>query len=118
MLFRSNAVSKVATLQMSWRGGSDRSGAWGARYMGPAPLVEDNSIRSASSVTHHVRMSKQLSSDLELSCEVLNLADRRNQDIQYVYSSRLLGEPASGVNDLHVHPAEPRTWRLTVRVSL
>ena len=113
-----NAVSKVASLQMSWRGGRDWSGAWGVRYMGPAPLVEDNSIRSASSVTHHVRMSKQLSSDLELSCEVLNLADRRNQDIQYVYSSRLLGEPASGVNDLHVHPAEPRTWRLTVRVSL
>jgi len=48
---------------------------------------------------------------------VMNLANRMNQDIQYVYTSRLIGEPLGGVNGLHVHPAEPRTVRLTAHYT-
>jgi len=33
-------------------------------------------------------------------------------DITYYYTSRLPGEPAEGVNDLHSHPMESRTVRL------
>jgi hypothetical protein len=36
-------------------------------------------------------------------------------DIQYFYESQLLGETAP-VADRHVHPAEPRTLRLTLRL--
>jgi len=41
-----------------------------------------------------------------------------DNDIQYFYASRLPGEPAAGVDDYHIHPMEPRTWRLGLRVAL
>jgi len=44
---------------------------------------------------------------------VLSLLDRANPDIAYFYTSRLSGEPAGGVDDIHSHPAEPRTVRLS-----
>jgi hypothetical protein len=44
----------------------------------------------------------------------LNLLDTKNDDIAYYYASRLPGEPASGVNGTHFHPAEP----FEVRASL
>jgi hypothetical protein len=45
---------------------------------------------------------------------VLNLLDSRHSDIQYYYTSRLQGEPAGGVEDVHFHPAEPRQVRVTL----
>ena len=43
--------------------------------------------------------------------DVLNLLDSDDDDITYFYASRLAGEPAEGVEDLHFHPIEPRTVR-------
>jgi hypothetical protein len=57
-----------------------------------------------------------MSQDVQVSLDVFNLANRKNNDIQYAYTSRLSGEPA-GVNDYHVHPAEPRTLRVSARVT-
>ena len=86
------------------------------RYLGAAPLKEDNSVRSAASTTLNLRVLRQMSESLDLALDVLNLSDRRNNDISYVYTSRLAGEPAAGVEGLHVHPAEPRSLRLTARL--
>ena len=61
-------------------------------------------------------MQRKVAHDLDLTLDVLNLTDRHNNDISYFYTSRLAGEPASGVADVHVHPAEPRTLRLTARL--
>ena len=55
-----------------------------------------------------------LASGLRLQATVLNLFERAADDIQYYYASRLPGEPAGGVDDVHFHPVEPRQ----VRVSL
>jgi outer membrane receptor protein involved in Fe transport len=43
--------------------------------------------------------------------DVLNLFNSHQHDIDYFYTSRLPGEPAEGVEDLHFHPVEPRTVR-------
>jgi outer membrane receptor protein involved in Fe transport len=113
-----NAVNKVATLGLSLRQLGDWSGSWGVRYLGSAPLVEDNSLRSASSLTSYLRVTRALSAGTTLSVDCLNLTNRQNQDISYAYVSRLAGEPTIGVNGLHVHPAEPRTLRVTLQASL
>jgi hypothetical protein len=34
-----------------------------------------------------------------------------DNDIEYFYPSRLPGEPAEGIEDIHLHPVEPRTLR-------
>ena len=49
-----------------------------------------------------------------MTIDVFNLFNRKGSDIDYAYASRLTGEPADGVNDIHFHPVEPRS----VRVSL
>jgi hypothetical protein len=46
--------------------------------------------------------------------DIFNLGNRRADDIQYFYTSRLPGE-AAPVADRHVHPAEPRSFRLSLR---
>lgn len=46
--------------------------------------------------------------------DVLNLFDREASNIDYFYTSRLPGEPLAGVDDIHLHPTEPRMVRLTL----
>ncbi len=52
-----------------------------------------------------------------MTLDVFNLFDRQGSDIDYRYASRLNGEPAQGVDDVHFHPVEPRSVRLTVAAS-
>ena len=109
-----NAVQQVARFSLTWRHPAGRSGAFGLRYIGAAPLNASNTQRSSPSVTADLRLQRQLSPSLDLTLDVLNLTDRSNNDIGYVYTSRVAGE-SSAVEGLHVHPAEPRTLRLTAR---
>jgi outer membrane receptor protein involved in Fe transport len=50
----------------------------------------------------------------KVSLDVFNLFDRKASDIDYYYRSRLPGEPAGGVEDVHFHPVEPRTFRISL----
>jgi hypothetical protein len=43
--------------------------------------------------------------------------DAKHSDIDYYYPSRLRGEPADGVEDIHFHPTLPRTARVGLIVS-
>ena len=110
------APRKVAHMNLRLRDMGPWSGALGVRYIGAAPLTEDDAVRSASSLTAHLRVQRQMSSDLDLALDVLNLTDRKNNDVSYFYRSRLPGEPAEGVEGVHLHPAQPRTFRLTARL--
>jgi len=83
------------------------------RYFGPRPLIEDGSARSGSSAVVNAAIGFKRGS-LDLRLDVLNLFDSDDEDIAYYYASRLPGEPAEGVEDVHFHPIEPRTARLHV----
>jgi len=63
-----------------------------------------------------LRVSRTLGAKAELTLDVFNLLDRQLNDIEYFYESRLPSE-AAPVADRHVHPAEPRTLRLTLRMG-
>ena len=91
-----------------WFGGFD------LRHFGPRPLIEDNSVRSASTTLAYARIGYKLRADTRLTLDVFNLFDKRASDIDYHYQSRLPGEAADGVNDIHFHPVEPRSLRLTL----
>jgi len=111
-----NAVQKVANLGIATRNMGPWSGSLSLRYIGPAPLLEDNSVKSSSSITSNLRINRKLSSDVDITLDILNLADRKNNDISYYYTSRVAGESLAGVSGSHVHPAEPRTIRLSGRL--
>ena len=92
------------------------SGAYGAlrmRHFGDRPLLEDGSVRSDSSTVVNLAMGYRVG-NLDFRFEALNLLDSTDDDITYFYESRLPGEPANGIGDIHSHPIEPRTFRAYV----
>lgn len=89
-------------------------GALRARYFGPRPLIEDDSVRSLQSLIFNARAGYKFDNGLRLQLDVLNLFNAQTNQIEYYYVSRLPGEPIDGVADRHVHPAEPLAVRLTL----
>ncbi len=83
------------------------------RYFGPRSLVEDDSARSQSSTLVNARIGYKFNKGAKLALDVYNLFDRRASDIDYYYQSQLRGEAAPAW-DIHSHPAEPRSWRLSL----
>jgi hypothetical protein len=49
--------------------------------------------------------------------ELFNIFDADVSDIDYFYASRLPGEPVDGIEDVHTHPALPRSARLGLQLS-
>ena len=49
--------------------------------------------------------------------EGFNIFNAEVSDIDYFYVSRLPGEPAAGIADVHTHPALPRTVRVGLQLS-
>ncbi len=93
-------------------------GALQMRYFGPRPLLEDNSVRSDSTASLNGRIGYRLSPTMKVELEGYNLTDRKDSSIDYYYASRLPGE-ASGVatDDIHFHPLESRSFRVTLVVN-
>jgi outer membrane cobalamin receptor len=89
------------------------SGALHLRYFGPRPLIEDNSVRSHASVTLNGRVAYRIERDLKLELEIFNMTQRQADAVAYYYPSRLAGE-AAAVSDVHFHPLESRSLRLTL----
>jgi hypothetical protein len=84
------------------------------RYFGPRPLVEDDSVRSRETILLNAEAGYRFNRNWSFSVEVFNLLDRHDSDIAYAYASRLPGEAAGGVDDLHFHPVEPLGARVTL----
>ena len=112
--FIPGSIDKVASFGVTVTDQGPWSGAFQLRYFGPRPLIEDNSVRSASTTLAYARVAYQINRKTRLSLDVFNLFDKRASDIDYYYASRLPGEGADGVNDRHFHPVEPRSVRLTL----
>ena len=107
------AVSATANLGIT----IDHLGPWfGAlrlRYFGPRPLIEDNSVRASGSALTNLRLGYKFDRSTQLALDVYNLFDRKVNDIEYWYDSQLPGEVAPFA-DRHLHPAEPRTFRVSL----
>ena len=89
------------------------SGGLRLRHFGPRALIEDNSQKSGPSTLVNTRLGYAVNKQFKISTEVLNIFNRKVDDITYFYASRLQGDAAAGVEDKHFHPAEPRSLRLS-----
>lgn len=110
------AIEQAASIGATY----DSKGAWTGglrlRYFGPRPLIEDNSVRSPSSTLINLEVGYRFDRRTKVTLDVLNAFNAKVSDIDYYYASQLRGE-AVAVNDIHTHPAEPRTLRLTLRLN-
>ena len=85
-----------------------------ARYFSPRPLNGDGTVESSDAFQLNARIGYRTSNRWEIALEVVNLLDAVDNDIEYLYNSRLPGEPVGGIEDIHLHPFEPRQVRLSV----
>jgi len=119
------AIDRVASLGVTAKDFGPWSWTVHARYFGPRPLIEDNSQRSQSSTIFSARASYKVDARTSVNFDVFNLFNRKANDIEYFYSSRLCTnqvgttctDPPPGQapkDDIHFHPAEPRTVRLAL----
>ncbi len=111
------AVEGVASLAAA----VDKLGPWlGAlqlRYFGPRPLKEDNSVRSKATSTLNGRIGYTINRQLRVELEGFNLGNRKASAIDYYYTSRLPGEDSAGLEDVHFHPIESRSFRMSLKAS-
>ena len=107
------SIEKVASFGVT----VDSLGPWYGmlqyRYFGPRPLIEDDSVRSSSTQLTNLRVGYKIDPKWRLHLDVFNLFDREDSDIEYFYESRVQPtDPA--FEQIHFHPVEPRTLRLTL----
>jgi hypothetical protein len=87
------------------------------RHFGPRSLIEDGTVMSSSTTLWNGAVGYRLSGKARLVLELFNIFDADASDIDYFYASRLSGEPDDGVEDVHLHPALPRSAWFGLQMS-
>src|SRR5690606_15497934 len=87
------------------------------RYLGPHALIEDNSVRGESTLLLNLRAAwaPQALGGFEVYGELLNVFDSKRHDIDYVYATRLPGEPPEGIEGRNSRVVEPRQFRVGIK---
>lgn len=94
------------------------SGGLRLRYFGPRNLTQDGLVHSKSTTLVYANLGYEFAENWTVGLSIFNLLDTKASDIDYFYTSRLPGEPAGGVDDVHTHPAEPREFRVSITRKL
>jgi hypothetical protein len=111
------ALDRVISAGLTFEPQQRLFGSIRVRHFGPRPLIEDASVTSNSTTIWNGEVGYRLSSKARLVLEAFNLFDAEVSDIDYFYASRLPGEPEDGMEDIHLHPALPRSARIGIQFS-
>lgn len=85
-------------------------GSFQVRHFTRYPLTEDNNKKSDGSTIASLALGWH-NKAWRLQVDVLNIFDSNDHDIDYLYTSRLAGESAGGIEDKHYKVFEPRQLR-------
>lgn len=110
------AVENVASLGLAIDHPSGWFGGARFRHFGSAPLIEDDRVRSGSTTLVNLEAGYRFWQRYKVSAAVYNVFDSEDNDITYFYESQLANE-MEPVEDIHFHPVEPRTVRVTLTAS-
>ncbi len=129
--FLINAPPIVATAVVELGEPTGWFGAFKYRYVSPRPLTEDGFFKSPAIGVVNARAGYRWKDGWKLQLDVFNVFNSRSQSIAYAYGSLIPTDPLFqacnglsnipvspancrvGVMDVHGHPVEPTTWRLT-----
>jgi hypothetical protein len=111
------ALDRVISAGVTFEPRHTLFGSLRVRHFGPRSLIEDGSVKSEATTLWNGEVGCRLSGKARVVLELFNIFDAEVSDIDYFYASRLPGEPADGLEDIHTHPALPRTVRLGIQFS-
>jgi hypothetical protein len=106
------------SIPYTFNGGITLGGAQGffgslrARYFAPRPLDSVVDVKTRESLQVNARLGYRRN-NWEIAMDCLNLLNRSDYDVAYYYASQLKSD-AAPVDGVHVHPIEPRMFRLSV----
>jgi hypothetical protein len=81
------------------------------RYFGPRDLTSDGLYRSQATALLNGEVGYQFGENWRVSAELLNLLNRRDHDIDYAYTARIMPTATPAFTDVF-HPVEPFQVRL------
>jgi hypothetical protein len=110
------ALDRVISAGISVEPHNTMFGSLRLRHFGPRPLIENATVKSEATTLLNGDLGYRLTPRARVVFELFNILDARASDIDYFYISRLPGEAAEGVDDVHTHPALPRSVRLALHV--
>jgi hypothetical protein len=110
------ALDRVVSAGLTTTAAARLSGSVRLRHFGPRPLTENGAVKSRATTVVNAEGGLRFARRARLALEAFNLFDTDASDIDYYYTSRLPGEPEGGVDDLHTHPALPRSLRLELQL--
>ncbi len=117
-----NAIPVTASLGVSIDHGGTWFGGLRTRYIGAYALEETGREKSRAVLTSNLKLGYRLSKQWQLALELLNLFDRRANDIEYwggacTRSEQASGACGDGIDGRLVHPLEPRALRASLRAA-
>lgn len=90
------------------------SGGLEYRYLGAFPLSSDDIVQGSGYGEWNGDVRYAFANGWAGGLGLYNILNVRANAAEFRYIDRLPGEPAAGVADLHVHPLEPRSVRITL----
>ena len=90
------------------------SGGLEMRYLGNHPLTPDDAVVGNGYAEWNTNIRYGFNNGWNAGLGLYNLLNSHANAAEFWYVDRLPGEPAAGVADLHIHPLEPFTARLTL----
>jgi hypothetical protein len=90
------------------------SGSLALRYLGAYPLSSDDAVQGSGYHEWNADVHYAFGSGWGVALGVYNILNTKANAMEYWYVDRLPGEPAAGAADVHIHPLEPISARLTL----
>jgi len=117
-----NAIPLTASVGLSADSGGPWFGGLRLRYLGAYALEETAEQKSTPFWMANLKAGYRFSPKLQLTLDVLNLFDKKANDIEYwggacTRSETLGGTCGGGIDGKLVHPLEPRTIRIGLRIG-
>jgi outer membrane receptor protein involved in Fe transport len=117
-----NAIPVSASIAATYDGGDRWFGGLRLRYIGSYDLEETGSEKSNAFLTANAKLGYRLDKQWQFSLDVLNLFDRKANDIEYWGGACSAADGpgcngGEGIDGRLVHPLEPRTLRVGLRYT-
>ncbi len=121
-----NAIPLAVSLGMSYDDGGPWFGGFRMRYLGAYALEETATEKSGAFWMANLKLGYRLNRQWQATLDVLNLFDKKANDIEYWGGACTRNEAVAGtggcgtgsaIDGRLVHPLEPRTLRIGLRAS-